>query len=104
MGKGSNLLEKSLSISMILGCSVITGGAWIRVLCHKNYGWALFGQILLSSSSSIANPAPNKIANTWFHAKERFFVICLGSFASSLGTGVGYVFSPLIAAGKNDVN
>jgi hypothetical protein len=72
-------------------------------LCGRNYGWALFGQILLSSSSSIANPGPNKIANTWFHARERFLVVCLGSFASSLGTGIGYIFSPLIAGGNDEV-
>ncbi|MUL46347.1 MFS transporter [Mycobacterium sp. CBMA293] len=88
------LLDRRFETTLAVGAAMIAVGPLVRLVDPSSYGWALAGQVLLTSGTPFVANAITKYPARYFSAQERPTVIALLSASFYVGVLVAAIAGP----------
>ena len=93
-------LDRNFAAALTAGAVLTAGGALLRVIDARSFGWLLAGQLVVSAGQPLVLNASTKVAARYFPAGERTTAISMASAAQFVGILAAAVTSgPLVSAG-----
>ena len=93
-------LDRNFAAALTAGAVLTAGGALLRVIDTRSFGWLLAGQLVVSAGQPLVLNASTKVAARYFPAGERTTAISMASAAQFVGILAAAVTSgPLVSAG-----
>lgn len=90
----------------IWGASIlVVAGSWIRYggARNRNYGLAMFGQIIIGIAQPLVLSVPTRFSNMWFSDRGRVTATAIVSLANPFGGALGQLIGPLWASDASQV-
>lgn len=93
-------LDRNFAAALTAGALLTAGGALLRVIDTRSFGWLLAGQLVVSAGQPLVLNASTKVAARYFPEGERTAAISMASAAQFVGILAAAVTSgPLVSAG-----
>ncbi|KOC09982.1 cell surface receptor/MFS transporter (FLVCR) [Aspergillus flavus AF70] len=93
--------------SNIVASVLLLVGNWIRyagtVSAVKNYGVAMFGQIVIGLAQPFCLSTPSKFSDSWFTDQGRTSATAIATLANPLGAALGQFANPYLAKIPDDL-
>lgn len=97
--------KKGLRIAMILGVSMMTGGAWLKLLSldRDSFTVAFAAQLIIGMAQIFFLSVPARLAGLWFDTTQVSTACALGVFGNELGIAMSFVLPPMVVHDSEDL-